>query len=215
MEAIKKKGYVYEFLDEKENIVYIGSTGNIVNRMKQHFTIKRNGKMGAKEYDSVKMVQYAECDSRNGASIAEIYLIQKYHPSLNSEYSEWGETNIVRLDERKLKWERKTPAEFFKEKPRKVKKANVKKTTPTTQKPIRAVTYFFPQYHIRHGKESQIVKEKVGMLLFTYAEEMMRKNIGTDEEWEWSRDWFMERLQRELRMNGCRIELDDEIKEDE
>lgn len=213
-EAIKKKGYVYEFLDENENIVYIGSTGNIKYRMKQHFTIKRNGKMGKKEYDSVKTVQYAECDSRNGASIAEIYLIQKYHPCLNTEYSEWGETSIVSLDEKKLKWESRTPAEFLENcRPKKDEKAKVEKATPAIQKPIRAVTYLFPNCHVRKGKESWKIKNLVSWYLNTHTEEAMMKNIGTDEEWGWALDDFKKALLLEMRARGCRFEDDDEIEE--
>ena len=199
-EAIAKKGYVYEFLDENENILYIGSTGNIANRMKQHFSLKRNVKMGVKEYDSVKTVQYAECDSRNGASIAEIYLIQKYHPCLNTEYSEWGETSIVSLDERKLKWESKTPAEFL-AKPKKDEKSNkADKATPSTQR-TSAVTCLFPNYHVRHGKESNLVKYKVAIWLIAHPE-LLFKNIGTEEEWDWATNLSMSLIQREFEKDG-------------
>ena len=37
---LNRKGYVYKFIDEKDNVLYVGKTVNMEQRMKNHFSKK-------------------------------------------------------------------------------------------------------------------------------------------------------------------------------
>ena len=45
--------YVYKFSDFNNNVIYVGKTNNIYNRMKQHF--EGNGHLPMECYSSVKI----------------------------------------------------------------------------------------------------------------------------------------------------------------
>lgn len=75
--------YVYKFLDETGNIIYIGKTDNIHNRMKQHFS--KNGHLPSECYESVVTVFYAAVPTKCDADILETFLINKYSPKYNTD----------------------------------------------------------------------------------------------------------------------------------
>ncbi len=74
------KGYVYRFLDKNEEIIYIGSCGNLYKRLRQHF---EHGHLGDYCYNQVLYVDYAEFRSRTEAYMYEQYEITKYQPEFN------------------------------------------------------------------------------------------------------------------------------------
>ena len=53
-----KKYYVYRFLNNKNEIIYVGKSVNFINRMKQHFG--SNGHLPKECYDNVDKIEYIE-----------------------------------------------------------------------------------------------------------------------------------------------------------
>lgn len=74
------KGYVYRFLSKDEEIIYIGSCGDLSKRLRQHF---EHGHLGDYCYDKVLYVDYAEFKTRTEAYMYEQYEIAVYQPEFN------------------------------------------------------------------------------------------------------------------------------------
>lgn len=74
------KGYVYRFLNADEEIIYIGSCGDLFKRLRQHF---EHGHLGDYCYNQVLYVDYAEFRSRTEAYMYEQYEIAEYQPEFN------------------------------------------------------------------------------------------------------------------------------------
>ena len=72
--------YVYRFLDSKGNIIYIGKTVNMDNRMQSHFT---KGHLPKECYNSVAKIEYQKYKTESDALIMETYYITKYSPKYN------------------------------------------------------------------------------------------------------------------------------------
>ena len=98
------KGYVYEFLNDDGEVIYVGSTHDITSRIKQHFRTKNNGKMGAKEYDEVDSIRYTIVGSRPEAYILETYLINKLSPKYNTRLADDADIRIVNVDHDTIEW---------------------------------------------------------------------------------------------------------------
>lgn len=77
--------YVYRFLGNNDEILYVGKTINLNKRMRDHFISQRD------HYASdVKKVQYKEYNYQNEMSIYEIYFISEFKPKYNLEFN-YGE----------------------------------------------------------------------------------------------------------------------------
>ena len=64
--------YVYRFLGENDEVLYVGKTTNLRKRMKQHLISQR------KDYaEEINKIQYKEYKYKNEMSIYEIYYINK------------------------------------------------------------------------------------------------------------------------------------------
>ena len=71
---------VYRFIDGKGNIIYVGKTVNINNRMQQHFS---NGHLPKECYNSVAKIEYQKYKTESDSLIMETYYITKYSPRYN------------------------------------------------------------------------------------------------------------------------------------
>lgn len=96
--------YVYRFENYDHKIIYIGKTGNIKNRLRQHFGTF--GHLPAECYDQVEKVFYAEVGSAYNAEIMETYLIQTYHPIYNDEKKYRAEESDLCITMPELDWKR-------------------------------------------------------------------------------------------------------------
>lgn len=80
-----RKGYVYRFLDEKNNVLYVGKTVDMDRRMKQHFSeeshLYQNGK--GEIYNITYRIEYIECEDEYSALQKELYYINLYKPRYN------------------------------------------------------------------------------------------------------------------------------------
>ena len=72
--------YVYRFLDGKGNIIYIGKTVNMDNRMQSHFT---KGHLPKECYRTVAKIEYQKYKTESDSLIMETYYITKYSPKYN------------------------------------------------------------------------------------------------------------------------------------
>jgi len=92
------KYYVYRFLDEAGNIIYIGKTNNINKRMEsQHFS--QQGHLPRECYLETCRIEYAQLKTDNTMRIYEIYLISKYKPAYNQEFNYKDEAIGIELPE--------------------------------------------------------------------------------------------------------------------
>lgn len=74
--------YAYKFLNKYNEILYIGKTIDIKDRMYTHFG--SNGHLGKDKYSQVYKIEYIECDNNADMSVKEIYFINKYKPPFNT-----------------------------------------------------------------------------------------------------------------------------------
>lgn len=74
-------GYVYRFLDKQENIIYVGSCRDLMQRLRQHF---EHGHLEDSCYNDVLFVDYAEFKSRTEAYMYEQYEIGTLQPVYNT-----------------------------------------------------------------------------------------------------------------------------------
>jgi len=75
--------FVYKFVDDNEQIIYIGKTIRLPARMVQHFKTDSHLPDGC--YDNVKDVFYCLLKTKAEMDIYEIYLIDKFRPQYNEK----------------------------------------------------------------------------------------------------------------------------------
>lgn len=93
------KYYVYRFKDIDGNVIYVGKTNNLTNRMATHFGI--NGHLDPKCYGSVEKIEYIEFKNKLDMDVKEIYYIDLFKPIYNKVNKREGrmETEFVNKDE--------------------------------------------------------------------------------------------------------------------
>lgn len=73
--------YVYRFIDQHDKVIYIGYTGQTLDkRMSQHF---QKGHLPSKCYDSIARIEYIRYATKSDAMVIETYMINKYKPIYN------------------------------------------------------------------------------------------------------------------------------------
>jgi len=72
--------YIYKMFDKNNEIIYIGKTINIDQRLRQHMTDKDK-----KWFKTVSKIYYAECLNKTDMDIYEIYYINKLVPLHNKQ----------------------------------------------------------------------------------------------------------------------------------
>lgn len=97
----KKNNYdkslcVYRFLDEDDNVLYVGKTQSMTYRIMQHFT--GNGHLKSECYRQVKKIQYMQCKNDSDMKDKEIYFINKYKPKYNKVYIYEGNVHNTNYD---------------------------------------------------------------------------------------------------------------------
>jgi replicative DNA helicase/predicted GIY-YIG superfamily endonuclease len=81
--------YIYKFLDEDGNILYIGRTNDISRRiLKEHFTAL--GHLPFNCYKSIEKIQYAELKNESEQVAYEAILINKLKPQYNVQFKDDG-----------------------------------------------------------------------------------------------------------------------------
>lgn len=76
------KYFIYRFLNENNEILYVGKTIHLYERMHIHFG--ESGHLSQDKYKQVTKVEYVECNNEADMSVKEIYFINKYKPPFNT-----------------------------------------------------------------------------------------------------------------------------------
>lgn len=74
--------YVYRFINQENQIIYVGRTVNITTRMSAHFG--KSGHLPVDCYKSVARIDYLSVKTKNDMKIKELYYISKYKPKYNT-----------------------------------------------------------------------------------------------------------------------------------
>ena len=80
---IQRKGYVYRFMSDKNQVLYVGKTVNMDQRMKHHFS-KKSHLAHTDLYTRVQRIEYMTCKSEYEALQKELAYINFYKPKYNS-----------------------------------------------------------------------------------------------------------------------------------
>lgn len=80
---IQRKGYVYRFMSDKNQVLYVGKTVDMNTRMKNHFS-KKSHLHGSGLYEQVQRIEYITCKSEYDALQKELAYINFYKPKYNS-----------------------------------------------------------------------------------------------------------------------------------
>ena len=80
---IQRKGYVYRFMSDKNQVLYVGKTVNMDQRMKHHFS-KKSHLAHTDLYTKVQRIEYMTCKSEYEALQKELAYINFYKPRYNS-----------------------------------------------------------------------------------------------------------------------------------
>lgn len=87
----KEKYYIYKFIDEKENVLYVGKTKNLESRLKDHIRDKKWLMPGVRFY-------FAKTVNPTDMDIYETYYINKLNPRYN-EFKKYGSEFTQEIDE--------------------------------------------------------------------------------------------------------------------
>lgn len=80
---IQRKGFVYKFISDKNQVLYVGKTVNMDARMKQHFS-KKSHLFGSGLYEQIQRIEYMTCKNEFEALQKELLYINFYKPRYNS-----------------------------------------------------------------------------------------------------------------------------------
>lgn len=75
------KYFVYRFLNADGNVLYVGKSTNLYNRMFGHF---RTGHLHPDVYESVERIEYIVLNSQREMNSKEMYYIQEFNPTHNT-----------------------------------------------------------------------------------------------------------------------------------
>jgi len=95
--------FIYKFVDDNDQIIYIGKTIRLPDRMVQHFTTDSH--LTNECYDNVKYIFYSSLKTKIEMDIYEIYLIDKYRPRYNIK-SVYKQDEISSIVLPELFWEK-------------------------------------------------------------------------------------------------------------
>ena len=80
---IQRKGFVYKFISDKNQVLYVGKTVNMDARMKQHFS-KKSHLHGSGLYEQIQRIEYMTCKNEFEALQKELMYINFYKPKFNT-----------------------------------------------------------------------------------------------------------------------------------
>ena len=80
---IQRKGFVYKFISDKNQVLYVGKTVNMDARMKQHFSQKSH-LYGSGLYEQIQRIEYMTCKNEFEALQKELMYINFYKPKFNT-----------------------------------------------------------------------------------------------------------------------------------
>ena len=76
-----QKFYVYRFKNEENEIIYVGKTKNLEQRIRTHFG--KQGHLPKECYEEVRKIEFLVVEKESLMGIKELYYIAKYQPKYN------------------------------------------------------------------------------------------------------------------------------------
>lgn len=95
--------YIYKFINYEGDIIYIGKTDNLKQRMKQHFGPYPH--LPKECYEQVEKVFFANVASKYNAELLETYFINEYHPIYNKDKKYKPEVSNIKIDMIEPDWQ--------------------------------------------------------------------------------------------------------------
>lgn len=93
------KNCVYKFINNENQVIYIGKALNLENRINNNGHIKKH--LPNECYDEISIIEYVDFKTKNDMDFAERYYIQKYNPKYNCVNSDKPITiEVVELDKK-------------------------------------------------------------------------------------------------------------------
>jgi len=86
LKKIPSKPGVYFFKNKNRQVIYIGKSVNLKNRVKSYFQNKNLGLLTQKMVAGINQIDFLICDSEFEALLLEAKLINKYQPQYNIQY---------------------------------------------------------------------------------------------------------------------------------
>ena len=84
LSSIPNKPGIYQFLDSKKDILYIGKAKNLKNRVRSYFAINADlSPTKQTMIKSIKHIKYTIVDNETEALLLEKTLIRKHQPPYN------------------------------------------------------------------------------------------------------------------------------------
>lgn len=112
---MQEKYYLYRFLDDNKNVLYIGRTNNIYRRIvTEHFTT--NTHLRNECYFQTKSVEFAEFDNESEQVAYEAILINKEKPRYNTQFKDSAQFYITlpKIEWLPFKWDFEGQMEIMK-----------------------------------------------------------------------------------------------------
>lgn len=156
------QNFIYRFLDQSNNITYIGKTNDIERRIdKEHFS--KNGHLSYECYYETNKVEYAALNSEIEATIYELYLINIHKPRYNVANNTSKEKTEMQLQD--LQWieYKRKDRPLDDEKEQETRKQHViARLRPVKDDDIKSAMSKLPIYY----DEADIVRESLRQFLF-------------------------------------------------
>ena len=112
---MEQKFYLYRFLDDNKNVLYIGRTNDIYRRIvTEHFTT--NTHLRNECYFQTKSVEFAEFDNESEQVAYEAILINKEKPRYNTQFKDSAQFDITlpKIEWLPFKWDFEGQMEIMK-----------------------------------------------------------------------------------------------------
>lgn len=157
-----KNYYVYKFLGENDEVLYIGQTDNLKRRMREHFS-EKGGHLEKEQYAQVKKAIYARVSTKESMNNIERHLISTIKPPFNKVYKNVDESLLeykLEIREEMMKW-----TEYKKE------YLNGKKPLNSALFPVKKPSFFCDLYPDFSLKELRLLSYILGKIDISQEEE--------------------------------------------
>lgn len=102
---MNKKYYIYKFTNKNGDILYIGKTINLKDRLKKHLSGTNQTNSKLKLYKEFKEIYYYECKNEKEMNELELYYIKLYKPQYNIlSYNTSGEEDFQNICTDNIVW---------------------------------------------------------------------------------------------------------------
>lgn len=170
--------YVYRFLNEENQVIYVGKAKEIESRINSHFN--KGGHLNKECYQETKKVEYIKTGGKTETEIKEKYYICKYKPKWNKNGNRENDVvsfelpkenwliinhhRIKKINEEKYKTGRPTSCLLNREKHHEIKEYCKNEKMNLEDFCINAINYFFEKNVEVEKMEINQTKRNIGVV---------------------------------------------------